>query len=256
MDWKKHFSQQILERGQNYYELDAVEIINASGDHIDANVRGNDFYNLRITFKDNQITSMYCDCPYEGNCKHLAATLYYADNHPEILNHNHNVENILNGVCEDDLRKFLLQEFSNDANLFNRFKVFINSEVDDDFYINKLKMSFSNSVNVIKFIDDDMDSLIEHKQFDLVFTLCDLLIIYLEELYDKDDWYSFDYILDKLDTIAIRIFNLGEEKKTLDFLANIILNNDNLDILDMLTDTYSRIGDVEKLFENHYGGIE
>ena len=193
---------------------------------------------------------MYCNCPYEGNCKHLAATLYYADNHPELFNLNKDVENILNNICEDDLRKFLHQEFLNDYDLFNRFKVFTNSEIDDDFYINKLKMSFSNSVNVIKFIDDDLDSLIEHKHYDLVFTLCDLLVIYLEELYYEHNWNAFDYILDKLDSIAIRIFNSGEEKKTLDFLANIILNNDNIDILEMLTDTYSRIGDVEKLFED------
>ena len=49
----------------------------------------------------------------------------------------------------------------------------------------------------------------------------------------------------------IRLFNQGAEDEVLDFLADIILNNDNLDILEMLTDTYSRIGDVEKLFEEN-----
>lgn len=250
MNWKKHFSQQILGRGQNYYELDAVEIINATNDHIDANVRGYDFYNLRITFKDNQIASMYCSCPYEGNCKHLATTLYYADNHPELFNHNHDVEKILNSVSEEDLRKFVLQEFLNDDNLFNRFKVFTDSKIDDDFYINKLKKSFSNSVNVIKFIDEDLDSLIEHEQYNLVFTLCDLLVAYLEELYDEHNWNAFDNILYKLDDIMMELFNSGQENKTLEFLANIILNNHNLDILERFTDIYSRIGDVEKLFED------
>ena len=33
--------------------------------------------------------------------------------------------------------------------------------------------------------------------------------------------------------------------------SDIILNSDNIEILDMLTDTYSRIGDVEKLFEDN-----
>ena len=28
---------------------------------------------------------MYCDCPYEGNCKHLGAVLYYAEEHPELF---------------------------------------------------------------------------------------------------------------------------------------------------------------------------
>ena len=47
----------------------------------------------------------------------------------------------------------------------------------------------------------------------------------------------------------ICLFNRNYEKPVLDFLGNIILTNDNIEILDMLTDTYSRIGDVEKLFK-------
>ena len=37
-------------------------------------------------------------------------------------------------------------------------------------------------------------------------------------------------------------------KKVLDYLGNIILTKDNFDIWDFLTDTYSRIGEVEELF--------
>ena len=76
------------------------------------------------------------------------------------------------------------------------------------------------------------------------------MVDYLEEIYNYD-YDAFYIILDKLDTIMISLFNKGYEKPVLDFLADIILNSDNIEILDMLTDTYSRIGDVEKLFEDN-----
>ena len=76
------------------------------------------------------------------------------------------------------------------------------------------------------------------------------MVDYLEEIYNYD-YDAFYIILHKLDTIMIGLFNKGYEKPVLDFLADIILNSDNIEILDMLTDTYSRIGDVEKLFEDN-----
>ena len=84
----------------------------------------------------------------------------------------------------------------------------------------------------------------------MVLKLSKLMVDYLEEIYNYD-YDAFYIILDKLDTIMISLFNKGYEKPVLDFLADIILNSDNIEILDMLTDTYSRIGDVEKLFEDN-----
>ncbi|MBO4515931.1 SWIM zinc finger family protein [bacterium] len=246
MYWQKYFSDIILERGFNYYNMGAVEILNATKDYIDANVMGYNLYNLRIKFKDNKIESMYCNCPYEGNCKHLAAVLYYADNHPEIFNDD--VNEIINKVSCDDLKEFLTYELSNDNDLFNRFKLFTNQDFNEGYYINKLKNSFSNSFNVIRFIDDDLDSLIKAEHYKLVLDLCGLIVEYLEDLHD---WNAFYNILDKLDTIMLRLLNSGFEDETLEFLANIILTNDNIDILDAFTDTYSRFGDVEKLFEEN-----
>lgn len=252
MKWQKYFSSQILERGYDYFKDNRIEIINASNESIDANVDGYRQYNLRISFNNNDIRSMFCNCPFEGNCKHLAAVLYYADEHPEIFTQNGDIHDIIDSVSYDDLKEFLVIELSNDKDLYNRFKLYSKSEIDDEFYINKLYKSFSNPYNVIKFIDDDFELLIQAKKYDLVLNQSKLIIKYLEELYDEHDWNSFDYILNKMDTIMIRLFNLGAEDEVLEFLADIILNNENIDILEMLTDTYSRIGDVEKLFEENY----
>lgn len=250
MDWELYFKDIILERGHDYYQMDAVEILNASKNSIEANVMGRESYDVRISFKGDNITSMYCSCPYDDNCKHLAAVLYYMDNHPELFSKDNDIRNLVCDASLNDLQEFLIQELENDKDLLNRFKVFADSETDENFYVKKLNKSFSKPVNVIRFSEEDIPLLIKSNQFDLVLKLSKSIVDYLEEIYNYD-YDAFYTILNNLDTIMIILFNKGYEKPVLDFLADIILTNDNIEILDMLTDTYSRIGDVEKLFEDN-----
>ena len=240
MDWELYFKNIILERGYDYYQMNAVEIINASNRSIDAKVIGSDAYDVRINFKNREIKSMYCSCPYYDYCKHQAAVLYYADNHPEIFPKNDDIDKLVKNVSLKDLREFLIEELANDKDLLNRFKVFTDSAADEDFYEKRLTYSFSKPVNVIRFIDEDMSFLIKNGNFDTVLKLSGLIVDYLKEIYHCEH----DAFID--------IFNRNYEKPVLDFLENIILTNDNIEILDMLTDTYSRIGDIEKLFNDNH----
>ena len=252
MDWKKHFESQILERGYDYYNFDAVDILKVTNRSIDANVMGSNPYLLRINIKNDNIESMYCDCPYEGNCKHLAAVLYYAEEHPEIFSKNdEDIKSIVDNTSCEDLKDFIINELSNDDNLLNRFKLFSNQSVDETYYINKLKISFSSPINVINFMDEDLNILIQNRNYNLVLKLCEIIIDYLEDLSYNHEWDSFDNILDKIDSIMIRLLESDCESDALAFLENVILTNDNIYILDLLTDTYSRYGDVEKLFEEN-----
>lgn len=57
-DWENYFSNVILERGYDYFEMNTVEIINASNKSIDAKVIGSDAYDVRINFKNREIKSM------------------------------------------------------------------------------------------------------------------------------------------------------------------------------------------------------
>ena len=77
MKWNQYFSTRILDRGYDYYQINAVRVLNSSSEFIEANVMGSSLYNVRINFIEDEIVSLYCNCPYEDNCKHLAATLYY-----------------------------------------------------------------------------------------------------------------------------------------------------------------------------------
>lgn len=252
MNWKKHFQSHIIERGYDYYNFGFVEIIKVSNNSIDANVMGSTLYKARINLDNDNIKSMYCDCPYEGYCKHLAAVLYYTEEHPELFTKKEDIKCIVDNVSHDDLKEFIINELSNDDDLLNRFRLFTNQDIDEVFYINKLKRSFSSSTNVINFIDGDLNTLIQDNQCKLVLSLCELIINYLEELNYNHKWDAFDNILDKIDTVMIRLLDSGCKNNVLEFLEHIILTNDDIDILDILTDTYSRYGDVEKLFNDNY----
>lgn len=79
MNWKSLFARHILERGYDYYCMDAVENLDISEDLIRADVSGTEDYEVEISLEDGEITDMYCSCPYaeDGrNCKHMAAVLY------------------------------------------------------------------------------------------------------------------------------------------------------------------------------------
>ena len=84
--WKKVFSKNILERGREYYENGAVEIVSNYSDLIEAEVEGSDIYNVSIELRDGEIEGMECDCPYAKSgflCKHMAATLFAAEQRPD-----------------------------------------------------------------------------------------------------------------------------------------------------------------------------
>ena len=91
MNWKRLFESHILARGYDYYCKGAVENLDVSEDFVSADVIGSDDYEVEISFDNNEVTEMYCSCPYaEGgrNCKHMAAVLYewseYTDDEDEL----------------------------------------------------------------------------------------------------------------------------------------------------------------------------
>ena len=79
MKWYTLFRQQILDRGIEYYEDGHVLDFNYFADEITAQVDGTDVYDVQITLDGEEVTDMYCTCPYAAdgrNCKHMAAVLF------------------------------------------------------------------------------------------------------------------------------------------------------------------------------------
>lgn len=78
-NFKSAFAAQILKRGKEYYEDNHIEnVTQINATNWQAEVHGSELYIVDIIIDDAfEIRYMDCDCPYEENCKHLAAVLYF-----------------------------------------------------------------------------------------------------------------------------------------------------------------------------------
>ena len=75
-NFEKYVLPQILMRGEDYYESDAVlEIEEESPGELIVTVCGTENYEVTVSMEGNEIIAWECDCPYDGNiCKHVVAT--------------------------------------------------------------------------------------------------------------------------------------------------------------------------------------
>lgn len=246
-NWKGYFEGKMLDRGFDYYESNAVRIFSYSNTHVNAQVAGTMIYDVDIYFEDSKITSMYCNCPYYDNCKHLAATLYYLEDHPELLRKENSLD-LITSCSYDELFEFLYMELAKNPELFAKLKLFKNKGVNEDFYINKLENSFSSSSEILRFLNLDCSDLIEFEQYDLIFKLCRLIIDKINTELKYGYINGFEEIIIKLDDITTRLRDVEEAHDGIcDFLEYAIRTSDNLFILDVLTDAMSRNGDMGRL---------
>lgn len=250
--WRKHFEAKILDRGLDYYESKAVSIYSSSHDHVEAQVAGSIIYDVRINFDDGKITSMYCDCPYYDNCKHMAATLYYIEEHPELLKKQEDVFDMVLAMTSDELRAFLLEETIHNPDLANRLKLFKKMDVDEEYYIRRLNASFSSSFEILKFMDEGFEELIRYGRYDLLFKLSKLLIDHINEELRYGEFSHLEDIVYRLDDITTQLRDVDEAHEGIcDFLEYAITSSDDYLILDVLTDAMSRNGDMSRLFDGH-----
>lgn len=79
-NFENEIDDTILERGKNYYNNEHVDYLEeVEKDFWVANVFGTEDYNVEIRMGSKKsITSVICDCPYDGGsvCKHIVAVLY------------------------------------------------------------------------------------------------------------------------------------------------------------------------------------
>lgn len=76
--FEQHISEPILKRGLSYYKSGAIESVDeiAVGEYF-AIVSGSENYEVEIKIKNNTITNIDCDCPYDGGVsKHAVAVIF------------------------------------------------------------------------------------------------------------------------------------------------------------------------------------
>ncbi len=86
--FSREFSGRIRDRGFAYFRSNKVEIVEHSGSHVDARVKGSKIYLVRLTLGRVSL-DVACTCPYfEGgeDCKHIWATMLAADSKNYLAN--------------------------------------------------------------------------------------------------------------------------------------------------------------------------
>lgn len=87
IEYEQYFSNIILDRAEEYADDESIDILKQTETQIKATVRGTAKYTVNIVLDNKQIMEMDCTCPYEDNCKHLAAVFMYLEskNKPQTI---------------------------------------------------------------------------------------------------------------------------------------------------------------------------
>jgi uncharacterized Zn finger protein len=99
------------QRGQDYYEQDAVISLWQRGQNLQALVQGNEIkpYRVSVDFIRENIKGACCSClyDYEGWCKHIVAVLLTCCHQPELIIEKRSLEELLTPINENKLRALL-----------------------------------------------------------------------------------------------------------------------------------------------------
>jgi len=103
---------QSFERGENYYEQNAVIEIRRRGETLQADVEGSQYepYRVRIELDETGVVETTCSCPYDhgGNCKHNVAVLLTYIRDPETVTQRPPVAELLADLNRETLATLLV----------------------------------------------------------------------------------------------------------------------------------------------------
>lgn len=241
-DWEYLFEGKILSRGYNYYLMETISNFRKIDNTIVANVSGTSMYHVEITFDDGEISSMYCDCPYYDNCKHMVAVLEYLENDkPKILDYllNYNsieldeeedvdIKDLVNSTDNEKLKEFVINELKNNYEMFVKFKTLFKkdfTDVDKNYYYNKLKNVFLEDnikINFQDFINNDIQILLKRKEFDFVYDLTFLMFDFFSQL---DECYYIDELMELAISILLNLYETDYKVKLFERLSNYFRKN-------------------------------
>jgi SNF2 family DNA or RNA helicase len=108
---KKDFSPAILKEGQSFYQnkmVESVKVITLTAQilQLSCRIRGA-FENsyeceIEIDLQESTVMDSNCDCPYEFDCQHLAAVLFYLEDHIDAIIVSYAKEANLDEIDEEE----------------------------------------------------------------------------------------------------------------------------------------------------------
>lgn len=96
---RRNTNSKSFQRGESYYEADAVITVTQRGHVLEAKVEGSEVvpYRVNLSFDSTGLTSVHCTCAYdlEGWCKHIVATMLVCLRQPETIAERPTLEQLL-----------------------------------------------------------------------------------------------------------------------------------------------------------------
>lgn len=208
--WELMYSQDILNEARDL--ADDVKIVKNDGVEIVGEI---DEFEVSTFIEYNSPSHVSCSCPLWSPCKHEAGFIYYLEKHPELCISKSNLNDLIDSVNSDDLKKFLLDEMNNNGEFKKKFlNVFYESpSVDKTAYKKRLSGIFKKGEgrdfeyhgfyelklmesDLNDFLTEDINYLLTVGEFDFA---CDLLIkiggLLDDELMScQDAWYDLSDI--------------------------------------------------------------
>ena len=220
--WEDLFSEIILERGWDYFEKGCIDSLSVKNGEANAKVSGTNNYSVKIKWNGTNISSMSCNCPFDGNCKHIAAVMYALK---EVKEPDENsLDELKELVSKADakiVRTFLFEILKDDEELAERFKNLTtpsDKELDVEPFIKKAKKIANQCSDAYGFVDyysisdgiekieqifeKDLPLFLDKKQF---FSACELVTKIFETFFDlQDDDEGSLYVLAEICTNAMK----------------------------------------------------
>lgn len=135
--WELMYRKEVLDEGKTL--VDDVKIISSDGVEIIGEIEG---FEVKTYIEYNSPSYASCSCPQMAPCKHEAAFIYYLEKHQDMCVCEFNLKNLLDSIDSAGLKKFLLEEFERNDDLKNRFINEFTSQIDKNYYKNKLSGIF------------------------------------------------------------------------------------------------------------------
>lgn len=264
--WKKLFSEIILERGWDYFEKDCIDSLSVKTGEANAKVLGTNNYSVKIKWNGSKISSMSCNCPYDGNCKHIAAVLYaLKDVKKTDANSIDNLKELVSKADAKIVSKFLFEILKDDEELAERFKNLVtpsDKELDVEPFIKRAKKIANRCSDAYGFVDyyvlfdriekieevfeKDLRLFLDKKQF---LSACELVTKIFEAFSDiQDDNEGSLYIVAKICTVAMnKIFeteNPEAESYLFDWCTKFLENENEA--------PYSMHEEIESFFMENF----
>jgi uncharacterized Zn finger protein len=257
-NFEEQISREIVQRGRNYFQNDAVIYLEDSEENLwTAEVEGSETYQVEVELEEKMVKHYFCDCPYDGpTCKHVVAVLYALRKEVKQKKSSPKpkksqkltLKELLEKIDLKELRGFVLDYAASDKTFSQKFELHF-AEKDERIdvrqkykdLVTKAIRTHSNrgfiDYSASRKLSHEIDKIIQmgyqaasNENFKDAFTVGQVVLVELMEAYEQSDDSSGELggtvqeAIELLDSVATSEASRDLKEELLEFVAKELLN--------------------------------